>query len=140
MTFPAPTAIVTCPRCAGFSRAFARHSDVNGGRCLQCDGALVVPAHTIKAATPAGVPAVRKGRAVEVKGFGSVWIHRAADGSFHAAVRVEIVGWDGEFETHELPCRFDVTRGWVCFNDGVCQGLLSRETELRNALQSALRA
>lgn len=32
----------TCPRCSGFENAFARFAGVNGGRCLLCNGALLV--------------------------------------------------------------------------------------------------
>lgn len=34
--------LVTCPRCAGFANAFARHGHVNAGRCLLCNGDLQV--------------------------------------------------------------------------------------------------
>jgi hypothetical protein len=41
---PRGTAVteVTCPRCAGFARAFERFGHVANGRCLRCAGALTI--------------------------------------------------------------------------------------------------
>ena len=128
---------VTCPRCAGFANAFTRHPDVNGGRCLLCNGALVVSAVLAESVLRADATEAAKqpGKVIDLPGFGPVRIERDVAGnagplrSFVAHVASDV---------GELPAWFTITDRRIVV-ELVCDGLRRRRNELNGALQAALR-
>lgn len=138
--------LTTCPRCSGFPRAFARCSNVNDGRCLLCNGALMVKAAPIRTSAPRPAPAPRKGKRValpSVSATAFVWISpRGTDGEFPCVFNC---GHDerqedcGSCHYGELPFYVAINCGRVVAGS-ICNGLAEEMTPIVADMQAAHRA
>lgn len=125
---------VTCPRCAGFPRAFAHFKHVNDGLCLLCNGALVVSARVASEDIASGRSAKpQPGKVIDLSGFGRTRIERDRAGD--AGPRRGFIAhiWS---DVGELPVWFSVAGDKVRI-DFICDGLRSRRDEIAAALQRA---